>query len=129
LIVSSLAGARPPSRLIAAPHRWAASGDEVHFYTVEIGKYLVAADPLLRNDDRDLPRASAAHREKGPQMFRRVLVAFDASRHAQAALVDAIELGVLHSSPVPVLVVRGCPTSNDAAEHRRHAETAARLPA
>ena len=193
----------------------------------------MTADPLLRSDDRDLPLASAAHREKGPQMFRRILVAFDGSRHAQAALADAIELaqanrarltvmavvpdsnlwlgaacevpvnlggldetvereyqamldrtvqmvpaevpvtkllkrgaaavailaevrdnrhdlivmgsrgrgelrslllgsvshGVLHSSPVPVLVVRGCPTSDDAAEQRQPADTAARVPA
>jgi len=111
-------------------------------------------------------------------MFRRILVAFDGSLHAQAALTDAIELAqanratltvmavvpdsdlwlgaavevpvnlgglesaereyaamldravaVLHSSPVPVLVVRRCPTSSAAAVHPRHAETATRVPA
>jgi nucleotide-binding universal stress UspA family protein len=47
----------------------------------------------------------------------------------RSLLLGSVSHAVLHSSPVPVLVVRSRPTSNDAATHGRRAGTTTHLPA
>lgn len=52
------------------------------------GRRIMSTLPPAARDTR----GAVAPQEKGPQMFRRLLVAYDDSSHAQAALARAVEL-------------------------------------